>query len=48
MPVSMFTLNPGTVQKEIADGCNFMLVCTDAVFMTSAAKETLKLVRKKD
>lgn len=48
MPVSMFTLEPAAAQKEIADGCKFMLVGTDAVFMTNAANDALNLVRQKN
>jgi 2-dehydro-3-deoxyglucarate aldolase/4-hydroxy-2-oxoheptanedioate aldolase len=45
IPVSMFTLKTEAAQKEIADGCNFMLVGTDAAFLTSAATAALKTIK---
>lgn len=48
MPVSMFTLKPEAARKEIEDGCSFMLVGTDAAFLTNAAQDALNLVRQKN
>lgn len=45
MPVSMFTLKPEAAPKEIADGCKFMLVGTDAAFLTTSAKDALKIIK---
>lgn len=48
MPVGIFVIDAETGQKEIADGCQFIAVGTDTVFLWSAAKETLKIVRGKE
>jgi len=45
MPVSMFTLKPEAARQEIAEGCSFVLVGTDAGFLTGAAKGALENIK---
>jgi 2-dehydro-3-deoxyglucarate aldolase/4-hydroxy-2-oxoheptanedioate aldolase len=44
VPFGIFTLSAELAQKEIASGCSFIAVGTDAVFLWGAAKDALKTV----
>jgi 2-keto-3-deoxy-L-rhamnonate aldolase RhmA len=42
MPFAMFVTNPDAAAKEIDDGCSFLAIGTDSIFLWSAAKNALK------
>ncbi len=44
IPLGIFVLNPQAAQKEIQDGCQFIAVGTDTVFLANAAKDALSLI----
>ena len=46
VPFGIFVLNPEAAQKEIEDGCSFLAVGTDTIFLSGAAKRALDLVKK--
>jgi 2-keto-3-deoxy-L-rhamnonate aldolase RhmA len=45
MPFGIFVVNADAAPREIADGCSFIAIGTDSVFLTGAAKDALDLVK---
>src|SRR5262249_25477247 len=45
IPVSMFVLRPEDAVTEIKDGCEFIVMGVDAMFLWQAAKNALQVVR---
>lgn len=47
MPFGIFVLNPEDAPREIADGCRFIAVGTDASFLIGSAKNALTLIHSR-